>query len=103
MSWAGNFSILGSTIKNKIKWPSLHLEAGDHCTHCRTCSRVCSKSLNVYEMVQSGRFDDSECILCGNCVDSCPMKNIKYSWRWTPEKPKPESGVKLLVETTLKQ
>lgn len=101
--WAGNFSILGSTIKNKIKWPSLHLEAGDHCTHCRTCSRVCSKSLNVYEMVQSSRFDDPECILCGNCVDSCPMKNIKYSWRWNPEKPKPEIGVKLLVETTLKQ
>jgi ferredoxin-type protein NapH len=68
--WAGNFSTLGTVIKNRLKWPSLHLEVDDDCVHCKTCNWVCSKSLDVYEMVQSRKLDNPECILCGNCVDN---------------------------------
>ncbi|MFC2004950.1 4Fe-4S binding protein [Chloroflexota bacterium] len=25
--------------------------------------------------------DNTECILCGTCVDNCPNGVIKYSWR----------------------
>jgi ferredoxin-type protein NapH len=81
--WAGNFSALGSWIKNKARWPSLHLEAGDDCSHCKTCNSVCSKSLDVLGSVQTNSFTNLECILCGNCVDSCPMKNIKFAWTWS--------------------
>lgn len=78
--WAGNFSALGSEIKNWIKWPSLHKEVSDHCIHCKKCGKVCSKSLNVYEMVQTKRLNNPECILCGNCIDNCPKKNLRFSW-----------------------
>jgi polyferredoxin len=80
--WAGNFSALGSAIKNRIKWPSLHKEAGEKCIHCQNCSKVCSKSLNGYEKVQERKLNDPECILCGNCIDNCPQKNLTFNWRW---------------------
>lgn len=83
--WAGNFSALGTKIKNRFKWPSLHLEAGDGCAHCEKCNSVCSKSLDVHTQVKVGRLYDPECILCGNCVDNCPKKNISYAWAWSKE------------------
>jgi ferredoxin len=30
------------------------------------------------EMVQRGDMNNSECILCGECVDGCPRKVIGY-------------------------
>jgi len=85
--WAGNFSALGTAIKNKAKWSSLHIEAGDSCAHCLKCNQVCSKSLDVHAMVQSNKFDNIECILCGNCIDNCPKTNLHYSWRWSQASP----------------
>lgn len=72
--WAGNFSALGTLVKNRFKWPSLHIEAGDGCVHCRKCSQVCSKSLDVYEMVQSNRFDGPECILLETAFTAAPRR-----------------------------
>ncbi len=80
--WAGNFGAIGTKIKNRFRWPSLHLKADDNCVHCKKCNGVCSKSLDVHENVQSNNFDNHECILCGNCVDNCPKGNIYYSWSW---------------------
>jgi len=35
-------------------------------------------SLNVTEKVQKENMYDSECILCGACIDNCPKKAITY-------------------------
>jgi ferredoxin len=37
-------------------------------------------SLEVNELVQAGDMENSECILCGSCVDNCPNGAIKYSF-----------------------
>jgi ferredoxin len=37
-------------------------------------------SLEVQEMVEKGRMENSECVLCGQCVDSCPQGVIRYSF-----------------------
>jgi len=37
-------------------------------------------SLDVNGMVQGGDMEDSECILCGSCVDVCPEDVIHYSF-----------------------
>jgi ferredoxin-type protein NapH len=38
-------------------------------------------SLPVGRMVQSGRMEDRECILCGTCADNCPQNAIRFSFR----------------------
>ena len=37
-------------------------------------------SLEVSLMVQKENMDNSECILCGECIDVCPKKVIKYKF-----------------------
>lgn len=79
--WMAPFMIIGRKIRNAGKWPSLQLVADkDKCTSCHTCSKNCSMSLDVNSMVQSGSIEDSECILCGSCVDICPRNAIRYSF-----------------------
>jgi polyferredoxin len=79
--WMTPFMIIGRAIRNKANWPALHLAADKtKCVNCKTCSRGCSMSLDVNAMVQSQAMENSECILCGNCVDTCPNHAIKYSF-----------------------
>jgi len=77
----GVLNIVGTKIKNFLRWPSLNLKAApDKCKECRTCDKNCPMSLEVSKAVQSGSMDNTECILCGTCVDNCPNGVIKYSW-----------------------
>jgi len=79
--WMAPFMIIGTKIKNKLKWPSLHLEADKQkCTKCKTCERECTMSLEPWKMVENDSMTDAECILCGNCIDTCPNGVIKYSF-----------------------
>ncbi|MDI6724570.1 MAG: 4Fe-4S binding protein [Methanobacterium sp.] len=74
------FMIMGTKIKNFFRWPSLHLEANSElCVQCKLCKN-CPMSLNVQEKVLKDDMYDSECILCGKCVDSCVKGAIKYSF-----------------------
>lgn len=78
--WMAPFMIIGRKIRNLFKYPSLQLKAEpDKCTDCLTCTRNCPMSLDVNGMVKRGDMENTECILCGNCVDSCSKKVIRYS------------------------
>ncbi len=80
--WMAPFMILGRKLRNVWKWPSLRLIATpEQCVACQTCGRDCPMSLDVPAMVQRGDMEDSECILCGKCVDSCTKHAIRYSFR----------------------
>jgi polyferredoxin len=80
--WMAPFMVIGTKIKNFFKWPSFHLEAAsDKCKRSKTCEKNCPMSLEVSKMAQSGSMENTECILCGSCVDNCPEGVIKYSWR----------------------
>lgn len=80
--WMAPFMIIGTKVKNFLKWPSLNLIAGnEECKQCKTCDRICPMSLEVSKMVQIGAMDNTECILCGSCVDNCPKGVIMYSWK----------------------
>ncbi len=81
--WMAPFMIIGTKIKNAFKLSSLHLEAiTDNCKECKICDKNCPMSLDVSKMVKSGSMDNSECILCGACVDGCSQKAIVYSWEY---------------------
>lgn len=79
--WMAPFMVIGTKIRNVFKWPALHLEAEkEKCKNCNTCTKNCPMSLEVNSMVQKGSMINSECILCGTCVDGCPEGAIKYAF-----------------------
>jgi polyferredoxin len=85
--WMAPFMIIGTTIRNIVRWPALHLRTNSAvCLHCKKCNDQCPMSLEVERMVQKNTMANPECILCGNCVDTCPQGVIRYSWR-DEEKP----------------
>jgi ferredoxin-type protein NapH len=79
--WMAPFMILGRKIRNAFGWPALQLttDAGK-CSSCLTCSGNCPMGLDVNGMVKQSAMENSECILCGTCVDGCPTKAIRYSF-----------------------
>ncbi|MCX7922984.1 MAG: 4Fe-4S binding protein [Clostridia bacterium] len=80
--WMAPFMMLGSKIKNSIKYPSVHLKSDKaKCTSCKLCSKKCPMSLEVSSMVQENKMNNSECILCGECIDTCARGAIKYGFR----------------------
>lgn len=79
LCWMAPFLIVGQFISNKLKLPSLKLSASaEACTQCKLCTKHCQMSLPVHEMVIKENMYNSECILCGMCVDHCPHKVIRF-------------------------
>ena len=82
LCWMAPFMILGRKTRNTAGWPSLRLAADSgKCTHCHTCSENCPMSLPVEMMVEKGRLENTECILCGSCVDGCDFGALEYSFK----------------------
>jgi polyferredoxin len=81
LCWMAPFMIAGRKIRNYFRWASLQLRpAPDICEHCHTCTEHCPMSLPVEEMVSHGSMENTECILCGTCVDGCKQGAITYAW-----------------------
>jgi ferredoxin-type protein NapH len=79
--WMAPFMILGRKLRNIFSWPSLRLRAApERCSDCKTCTTHCPMSLDVNGMVKRAQMENSECILCGSCVDGCPKQAIVYSF-----------------------
>jgi polyferredoxin len=80
--WMAPFMVIARKIRNLFNWPSLRLEVeGEKCVQCKICEKKCPMSLGVEEMVQQGSMENTECILCGSCVDNCPEGVIEYRFR----------------------
>ncbi len=81
LCWMAPFMILGRKTRNHFNWSSLQLKSDpETCRHCQTCTNNCPMSLPVEEMVNSQSMENTECILCGTCVDGCKEGAIKYNW-----------------------
>ena len=78
--WLAPIMIAGSTIRKRVGYPGLHLEADlNRCVQCGECNEACPMSLDVMSRVLSKDLYDKECILCGSCIDICPNEVIRYS------------------------
>lgn len=79
--WMAPFMIMGRWIRNRLAWPSLRLQATPSaCADCKTCTSHCPMSLDVNGMVKLNQMENSECILCGTCVDGCSKDAIRFSF-----------------------
>ena len=75
------FMMIGRWLRNRLPWPALRLQANaGACTDCKTCTRNCPMSLDVTSMVQAEKMENSECVLCGMCIDHCASKAIRYTF-----------------------
>lgn len=80
--WMAPFMIIGSNIRNILRLPSLQLQSSENdCIHCMQCNKKCPMSLDVEQMVSKKDMRNAECILCGECIDTCPKKVIQYSMK----------------------
>lgn len=79
--WMAPFMVVGRKIANVVRIPSLRLKADSSlCVDCMRCEKSCPMSLSVSSMVRKENMNDSECILCGECVDSCNKAAVKFSF-----------------------
>jgi ferredoxin-type protein NapH len=79
--WMAPFMIIGRWLRNRISYPSLRLKAdASACADCKKCTSNCPMSLDVNGMVKLGKMEDTECILCGTCVDNCSKNAIRFSF-----------------------
>ena len=78
--WIAPFMIIGTKASDWLRLPRLRLRAdANSCIGCKQCSKKCPMSLDVKTMVETANMKNSECILCGECVDICPKKSISYA------------------------
>lgn len=81
LCWMAPFMILGRKIANLLRLPSLRLIAKPQmCSNCHQCTEKCPMSLPVETMVERDKMENSECILCGMCVDRCRQDAIMYKF-----------------------
>ncbi len=81
LCWMAPFMIIGRKTRNIFRWGSLQLVAKPaSCKHCHSCTDNCPMSLPVEDMVNHQKMENSECILCGTCVDGCAREAIKFEW-----------------------
>jgi len=78
--WQVPFMIIGTKIRDFFHFRGLRLVAkADECKSCTICNTKCPMNLDVMANVKNKKMNDVECILCGNCIDSCKHKVIKFS------------------------
>ena len=77
----GVWGIVGTRIGRTLHLPMLHLRGdANACTDCRKCESNCPMSLPVSSMVKKGDAFNTECTLCGTCVDGCKTGGIRYAF-----------------------
>ena len=75
----GVWGIVGARIGRALHVPMLRLSAdASACNDCKRCTRECPMSLPVDEMVRRGDAFNTECTLCGTCVDNCKQHAVRY-------------------------
>lgn len=80
--WMAPFMVIGTKIKNKLGYRSLRLSVQPNaCVGCKICTKKCPMGLDVETMVKTNTPDNSECIYCGLCADSCKNNAIQLEWQ----------------------
>ncbi len=72
--WCRYFCPIGAFLAPFNKVSVLHIDVDEEkCVHCNLCVIECPMAIDVPNM-----YRDSECILCGKCINVCPRDAISY-------------------------
>lgn len=79
--WMAPFLMLGQKLSGLMRLPRLHIQSdAAACISCERCIQQCPMSIPVMDRLGPALARDSDCILCGECVDICPKQCLKYSF-----------------------
>ncbi len=80
--WCRVLCPLGALLGLFSRFSILRLEKdSERCTDCKLCSKGCQGAASP----QPGKeWENSECLLCFNCFDSCPENALAFRFRWSP-------------------
>ncbi|MCD4795248.1 MAG: 4Fe-4S binding protein [Bacteroidales bacterium] len=79
--WMSPFMIIGNKISNIFNIPGLRISKDiDKCTDCGKCSESCMMSLDLKTSIKYKTVFNTECILCGHCVDNCETNALRFSF-----------------------
>ncbi|NTV89929.1 MAG: 4Fe-4S binding protein [Clostridiales bacterium] len=77
--WMSPFLAAGFRLGRLLHLPQLRIVTEPQkCINCKACDKKCPMSINVSERVKTGMIGTPDCILCGECADTCPKKVLKY-------------------------
>jgi len=80
--WMSPFLAGGYTIGRWLKISQLRIKADPSlCVNCGACDKKCPMSIEVSLSVKDGSIETSDCIFCGECVDHCKKKALRYGVR----------------------
>jgi ferredoxin-type protein NapH len=78
--WQAPFMIIGTKIRDYFHLRGLRLKAEtEQCESCSVCNAKCPMNIDVMAHVISNKMNNVECILCGNCIDSCNHNVITFT------------------------
>lgn len=74
------FMVLGTKLRNFLHLPGIHIKAKekDKCISCSKYNKGCPMGIDVVNEIKKYVIDNSECIQCGACIDSCPKQVLSY-------------------------
>jgi polyferredoxin len=77
--WISPFLTAGYNVGRILKVPQLRVVTKpEACVNCGTCNKKCSMSIPVSSSLKDGLIKTSDCILCGECVDTCNKKVLSF-------------------------
>ena len=80
--WQVPFLIAGTKIRDFFHFRGLRLNSNSgKCNSCKICNFKCPMNIDVMINVSRNNMVHTECILCGNCVESCKHGAIRFSWQ----------------------
>jgi polyferredoxin len=67
----------------------------ERCTSCSLCTKHCQGAASP---MPGQHWENAECLMCFNCLDSCPEEALSFRFRWHPKlNRKPDMGRRALL------
>jgi ferredoxin-type protein NapH len=82
LCWMAPWMTAGTWVGKRLRLPQLRIRTNpSSCIDCQKCNQRCPMSIDVHAQVRSGEVKSLDCIICGECVDSCPHKVFKFQMK----------------------